>query len=59
VIFPDETAPISSPMKAKVSVSSRLWRTAAVSNELYDAIGAPVRDAPMTLDKLVSGLPPL
>jgi CO/xanthine dehydrogenase Mo-binding subunit len=36
-----------------------LWRTAAVSNELYDAIGAPVRDAPMTLDKLVSGLPPL
>jgi xanthine dehydrogenase YagR molybdenum-binding subunit len=58
VIFLDETDPISSPMKAKgVGELGICGVGAAVANAIYNATGIRVRDYPITLDKLLHGLP--
>ncbi|CCV12857.1 aldehyde oxidoreductase molybdenum-binding subunit PaoC [Mesorhizobium sp. STM 4661] len=58
VIFLDETDPISSPMKAKgVGELGLCGVGAAVANAIYNATGIRVRDYPITLDKLLAGLP--
>lgn len=58
VIFLDETDPISSPMKAKgVGELGICGTAAAVANAVYNATGVRVRDYPITLDKLLPGLP--
>jgi xanthine dehydrogenase YagR molybdenum-binding subunit len=58
VIFLDETDPISSPMKAKgVGELGICGAAAAVANAVYNATGVRVRDYPITLDKLLDGLP--
>jgi xanthine dehydrogenase YagR molybdenum-binding subunit len=60
VIFLDETDPISSPMKAKgVGELGLCGVAAAVANAVYNATGVRVRDYPVTLDKLLDGLPVL
>jgi xanthine dehydrogenase YagR molybdenum-binding subunit len=60
VVFLDETDPISSPMKAKgVGELGICGAAAAVANAVYNATGVRVRDYPITLDKLLAGLPPL
>jgi xanthine dehydrogenase YagR molybdenum-binding subunit len=60
VIFLDETDPISSPMKAKgVGELGICGAAAAVANAVYNATGVRVRDYPITLDKLLKGLPPV
>jgi xanthine dehydrogenase YagR molybdenum-binding subunit len=58
VIFLDETDPMSTPMKAKgVGELGICGVAAAVSNAVYNACGVRVRDYPVTLDKLIGGLP--
>jgi len=58
VIFLDDTDPISSPMKAKgVGELGLCGVGAAIANAVYNATGVRVRDYPVTLDKLLSGLP--
>ena len=58
VIFLDETDPTSSPMKAKgVGELGICGVAAAVANAVYNATGVRVRDYPLTLDKLLRGLP--
>ncbi|MDF2119514.1 xanthine dehydrogenase family protein molybdopterin-binding subunit [Roseiarcaceae bacterium H3SJ34-1] len=58
VIFLDETDPMSSPMKAKGIAELGLCGVgAAVANAVYNATGVRVRDYPITLDKLIDGLP--
>jgi xanthine dehydrogenase YagR molybdenum-binding subunit len=58
VIFLDETDPMSSPMKAKgVGELGICGVAAAVANAVYNATGVRVRDYPITLDKLIGGLP--
>ncbi|MCE7797181.1 xanthine dehydrogenase family protein molybdopterin-binding subunit [Sphingobium sufflavum] len=58
VIFLDEVDPISSPMKAKgVGELGICGVGAAVANAIYNACGVRVRDYPITLDKLIGGLP--
>jgi xanthine dehydrogenase YagR molybdenum-binding subunit len=58
VIFLDETDPISSPMKAKgVGELGICGVAAAVANAIYNATGVRVRDYPVTLDKLLPGMP--
>jgi xanthine dehydrogenase YagR molybdenum-binding subunit len=58
VIFLDEVDPISSPMKAKgVAELGICGVAAAVANAVYNATGVRVRDYPITLDKLLQGLP--
>ena len=60
VIFLNETDPISSPMKAKgVGELGICGVGAAVANAIYNACGVRVRDYPITLDKILGGLPPL
>ena len=60
VVFLDETDPISSPMKAKgVGELGICGVAAAVANAIYNATGVRVRDYPVTLDKLIDGLPEL
>ena len=60
VIFLDETDPMSSPMKAKgVGELGICGVGAAVANAVYNATGVRVRDYPITLDKLIGGLPQL
>lgn len=60
VIFLDETDPISSPMKAKgVGELGICGVSAAIANAIYNATGFRVRDYPITLDKLLKGLPEL
>lgn len=60
VIFLDEVDPISSPMKAKgVGELGICGVAAAVANAVYNATGVRVRDYPITLDKLLAGLPAL
>ncbi len=60
VIFLDETDPYSSPMKAKgVGELGICGAAAAVANAVYNATGVRVRDYPLTLDKLLAGLPAL
>ena len=58
VIFLDETDPTSSPLKAKgVGELGICGVGAAVANAIYNATGVRVRDYPITLDKLIDGLP--
>ncbi len=58
VIFLDETDPVSSPMKAKgVGELGICGVSAAVANAIHNATGVRVRDYPITLDKLLEGLP--
>ncbi len=58
VIFLDETDPMSSPMKAKgVGELGICGVGAAVANAVYNATGVRVRDYPITLGKLLAGLP--
>jgi xanthine dehydrogenase YagR molybdenum-binding subunit len=58
VIFLDETDPTSSPMKAKgVGELGICGVAAAVANAIHNATGVRVRDYPVTLDKLLPGMP--
>ena len=58
VIFLDETDPMSSPMKAKgVAELGICGVAAAVANAVYNATGVRVRNYPITLDKLITGMP--
>ncbi|WP_198088405.1 aldehyde oxidoreductase molybdenum-binding subunit PaoC [Variovorax sp. E3] len=58
VIFLDEVDPIASPMKAKgVGELGLCGVAAAIANAIYNATGVRVRDYPVTLDKLLAGLP--
>lgn len=58
VIFLDQTDPISSPMKAKgVGELGLCGVAAAIANAVYNATGVRVRDYPITLDKLLDGMP--
>jgi xanthine dehydrogenase YagR molybdenum-binding subunit len=58
VIFLDETDPVSSPMKAKgVAELGICGVAAALANAVYNATGVRVRDYPVTLDKVIRGLP--
>ncbi|MGO7015185.1 aldehyde oxidoreductase molybdenum-binding subunit PaoC [Rhizobium leguminosarum] len=58
VLFMDETDPMSSPMKAKgVGELGLCGVAAAIANAVYNATGVRVRHYPLTLDKLIGGLP--
>ncbi|KAA3499761.1 xanthine dehydrogenase family protein molybdopterin-binding subunit [Agrobacterium tumefaciens] len=58
VIFMDEADPMSSPMKAKgVGELGLCGVSAAVANAIYNATGVRVRHYPVTLDKIMGGLP--
>ncbi len=58
VIFLDETDPTSSPMKAKgVGELGLCGVGAAVANAIYNASGVRIRDYPITLGKMLAGLP--
>ncbi|ELY7392703.1 xanthine dehydrogenase family protein molybdopterin-binding subunit [Cronobacter universalis] len=58
VIFLEDTDPVSSPMKAKgVGELGLCGVSAAIANAIYNAAGVRVRDYPLTLDKLLEGLP--
>ncbi|MGQ3051595.1 MAG: aldehyde oxidoreductase molybdenum-binding subunit PaoC [Roseateles sp.] len=58
VVFLDELDPMSSPLKAKgVGELGICGVAAAVANAVYNATGVRVRDYPVTLDKLLAGLP--
>jgi len=58
VVFLDEVDPVSSPLKAKgVGELGISGAAAAVANAIHNATGIRVRDYPITLDKLLHGLP--
>ncbi len=58
VLFLDEVDPTASPMKAKgIGELGLCGVAAAVANAVYNATGVRVRDYPLTLDKLLAGLP--
>lgn len=58
VIFMDETDPLSSPMKAKgIGELGLCGVSAAIANAIYNATGVRVRHYPITLDKIIGGLP--
>ncbi|WP_416057460.1 aldehyde oxidoreductase molybdenum-binding subunit PaoC [Stenotrophomonas maltophilia] len=58
VVFLDDADAISSPMKAKgVGELGLCGVSAAIANAVYNATGVRVRDYPLTLDKLLRGLP--
>lgn len=60
VVFLDETDAVSSPMKAKgVGELGLCGVSAAVANAIYNATGTRIREYPITLDKLLAGLPAL
>ncbi len=60
VVFFGDGDPVSSPMKAKgVAELGICGVAAAVANAVYNATGVRVRDYPITLDKLLPGLPQL
>ncbi|MDR7295274.1 xanthine dehydrogenase YagR molybdenum-binding subunit [Pelomonas aquatica] len=60
VVFLDEVDPVSSPLKAKgVGELGICGVAAAVANAVYNATGVRVREYPITLDKLLKGLPPV
>ncbi|SMC73796.1 aldehyde oxidoreductase molybdenum-binding subunit PaoC [Rhizobium sp. RU36D] len=60
VIFLDEADPYSSPMKAKgVGELGLCGVSAAIANAIYNATGVRVRHYPITMDKLLKGLPEL
>ena len=54
----NETDPMSSPMKAKgIGELGLCGVSAAIANAIYNATGVRVRNYPITLDKLIAGLP--
>ena len=58
VIFLDTTDASSTPLKAKgVGELGLCGVAAAIANAVYNATGVRVRDYPVTLDKLLGGLP--
>ncbi len=58
VVFLDEPDPRASPMKAKgVGELGICGVSAAIANAIHNATGVRVRDYPVTLDKLIAGLP--
>ncbi|MBX9595394.1 MAG: xanthine dehydrogenase family protein molybdopterin-binding subunit [Roseomonas sp.] len=58
VVFLDEADPLSSPMKAKGIAELGICGVgAAIANAIHNATGMRVRDYPITLDKLLEGLP--
>jgi xanthine dehydrogenase YagR molybdenum-binding subunit len=58
VIFLEGADPYSTPLKAKgVGELGICGVSAAVANAIYNATGVRVRDYPITLDKLLAGLP--
>ncbi len=58
VIFLDELDDKSSPIKAKgIGELGICGVGAAVANAVYNACGVRVRDYPLTLDKIIAGLP--
>lgn len=58
VVFLDDTDDKSSPIKAKgVGELGICGVGAAVANAVYNACGVRVRDYPLTLDKIIEGLP--
>ncbi|MEO7998301.1 MAG: aldehyde oxidoreductase molybdenum-binding subunit PaoC [Gemmatimonadaceae bacterium] len=58
VIFLDQVDAVSSPMKAKgVGELGLCGVAAAIANAVYNATGVRVRDFPITLDKLLDGMP--
>jgi xanthine dehydrogenase YagR molybdenum-binding subunit len=58
VLFLDEVDPTTTPLKAKgVGELGICGVGAAVANAIYNATGVRVRDYPITLDKLMKGLP--
>ena len=60
VVFLDEPDATHSPMKAKgVGELGISGVAAAVANAVYNATGVRVREYPVTLDKLLAGLPPV
>ncbi|EOC0209534.1 aldehyde oxidoreductase molybdenum-binding subunit PaoC [Cronobacter dublinensis] len=60
VIFLEDTDPVSSPMKAKgVGELGLCGVSAAIANAIYNATGVRVREYPITLNKLLEGLPEL
>ncbi len=60
VFFMDETDAKSSPMKAKgVGELGICGVGAAVANAVYNACGVRIREYPLTLDKVIKGMPPV
>ncbi len=60
VIFLDEEDPVSSPMKAKgVGELGLCGVSAAIANAIHNATGVRVREYPITLEKVIEGLPAL
>ena len=60
VIFLDEADDKSSPMKAKgVGELGLCGVGGAIANAVYNACGVRVRDYPITLDKIIAGMPRL
>ncbi|MES2532586.1 MAG: aldehyde oxidoreductase molybdenum-binding subunit PaoC [Pseudomonadota bacterium] len=58
VVFLDEVDPTISPMKAKgVGELGLSGVAAAVANAVFNATGVRVRDYPITIEKLLPGLP--
>lgn len=58
VVFLDELDDKSSPMKAKgVGELGICGAGAAVANAMYNATGVRLREYPLTLDKMLAGLP--
>lgn len=58
VVFLEEVDPLSSPMKARgVGELGICGVAAAVANAIYNATGVRVRNYPVTLDKLLGGMP--
>jgi xanthine dehydrogenase YagR molybdenum-binding subunit len=58
VVFLDELDATTSPMKAKgVGELGICGVAAAVANAIYNATGVRVREYPVTLDKLLEGMP--
>ena len=60
VIFLDTLDAVASPLKAKgVGELGICGAAAAIANAAYNASGVRVRDYPLTLDKMIDGLPAL
>ncbi|WP_315764889.1 xanthine dehydrogenase family protein molybdopterin-binding subunit [Sphingomonas sp. Y38-1Y] len=58
VLFLDERDPLANPLMIKgVGELGTCGAGAAVANAIYNATGVRVRDFPITLDKLLPGLP--
>jgi xanthine dehydrogenase YagR molybdenum-binding subunit len=60
VVFLDERDPFANPLQSKgIGELGISGAGAAVANAIFNATGVRVRDYPVTLDKLLIGLPPL